>query len=99
MLPWLIAISLFWPLAALYLGGAAIHFEGGGGLRQAGGLLVSFTLFMVAWVLLRMAAEGPLGTILGLIAATLVACFLIPFLCKLCFRALGVRIARGAAHH
>ena len=98
MLAWLITISIFWPLAALYLGGTAIHFEGGGGVRHSGGLLLSFALFLGAWALLRMALQGLLGMVSGTVAATIAACILIPVLCKLSFRVVGVRIGPAAAH-
>ena len=42
MLAWLVPIAVFWSLAALYVGGAAINIEGGGGGRQTSGLLLLF---------------------------------------------------------
>jgi len=52
---WLIPISLFWILAAVYFGGFNISIVGGSGFRQVLGLLVTYLLFLVAWGLLRWA--------------------------------------------
>src|SRR5437660_3324707 len=46
-------ISLFWILAAVYLGGWAVELHGGKGLTQVLGLLLSFILWIVAWRLLH----------------------------------------------
>ena len=46
MVAWLVPISVFWSLAALYVGGAAINIEGGGGGRQTLGLLLLFASYL-----------------------------------------------------
>ena len=100
MLPWLIPVALFWTLAALYLGGAAIHIEGGGGGRQIGGLVLHFAAYLVVYALLRTVLSGPVGPIFGgVVVPIVVTSALLPFLAKLAFRVVGVRItsAEGGA--
>ena len=102
MLPWLIPISLFWTLAALYLGGAKINIEGGGGGRQMSGLLLLFTAFLVIYGVFRMILGGPVGpTLGGVVLPVLAATISLPFVAKLTFRVVGVRItaaSSGEAH-
>ena len=100
MVPWLIPIALFWILAALYLGGTAIHIEGGGGGRQIGGLLLHFAAYVGVYALLRAVLSGPVGPILGgVVVPIVVTSSLLPLLAKLAFRVMGVRItsAEGGA--
>lgn len=101
MIPWVIAISLFWMGAALYLGGLDIRIEGGGGVRQALGLIDSFVLFLVVWWLLRQALGG-LGPILGgILLPSAIAALLLPVVTRIGFRLLGVRVGGdgGATEH
>ena len=102
MLPWLIPVALFWTLAALYLGGASISFEGGGGGRQLSGLFLLFVSFLVLYGVLRMILGGLLGPAMGgIVIPVVIASVTIPFLAKLAFKVAGVRITRvrpGAAH-
>ena len=58
-------IALFWTLAAMYLGGAAIHIDGGGGGRQIGGLLLHFVAYLVVYAILRAVLSGLLGPAFG----------------------------------
>ncbi len=93
MVPWLIPVALFWTLAALYLGGAAIHIEGGGGGRQVGGLLLHFAAYLAVYALLRAVLSGPVGPIFGgVVVPIVVTSSLLPLLAKLTFRVVGVRI-------
>ena len=93
MVPWLIPIALFWTLAALYLGGAAIHIEGGGGGRQIGGLLLNFVAYVGVYALLRAILLGPVGPIFGgVVVPIVVTSCLLPLLAKLTFRVVGVHI-------
>lgn len=96
MLAWLVPISLFWVMAALYLGGMNIRIEGGGGLKQLLGLFVTFALFLVVYGLLRMALGGPLGAVLGgVVLPALLSVLLLPLTARLGFRVAGVRISHG----
>lgn len=96
MVEWLAPIALFWTMAATYLGGFRLSIEGGGGLRQTGGLLFTFVLYLVAWFALRAVLRGVVGTVPAVVLACLVATLLLPILARVGFRILGVRIATAA---
>jgi len=96
---WLPAMALFPILAALYLGGAAIHIEGGGGGRQIAGLLLHYAAFMGAFTVVRLVMLTFLGPVLSVALAMVGAAILLPLLAQLMFRVVGVRItsAEGAS--
>lgn len=98
---WLVPVVVFWMVGAMYLGGAPIRIEGGGGVRQLGGLAVSFVLFLAAWWGLRALVATVAGPILAIALAALAAAILIPLVCKVGFLLLGVKIVsdRGHGHH
>jgi hypothetical protein len=97
MVEWLVPISLFWTLSALYLGGFAIHIEDRGALRQVVALLLMFVFYLVVFWAVRTGLGGAMPAIPAVIVASLVAGVLIPLLARVAFRAFGVRIS-GAAH-
>lgn len=102
MVPWLISIGLFWPLAALYLGGMQVEIEGGGGVRQILGLLATFLLYVAVWVLLRSLLGGLGPAVGGVLVPTAIAVLSLPLLARLGFLLLGVKVRRGEetpAHH
>ena len=92
MIVWLPAMALFPILAALYLGGAAIHIEGGGGGRQIAGLLLHYAAFMGAFAAVRLVILSFLGPVLSVALAMVGAAILLPLLARLMFRVVGVRI-------
>jgi len=93
LVAWLIPIALFWPLAAMYLGGAPITLDGGGGVRQTGGLILHFALYVGAYALLRALLSGPIGPVLGgIVVPIVVVSALLPILGRLAFRVVGTRI-------
>ncbi len=100
---WLVPLALFWPLTALYLGGAPIRIDGGGGVRQLAGLLLHFALFLGAWLGVRTVLSAVAsGALLTVVVPALVVVILLPLLARVAFRAVGVRIrpdedAAGAA--
>ncbi|HSR41019.1 MAG TPA: hypothetical protein VLL48_02575 [Longimicrobiales bacterium] len=100
LVEWLVPVATFWTLAAMYLGGAPIRIEGGGGVRQIGGLLVSFALFLGVFATVRALVSGALGVPVTVVAAVVAASLLLPLLCRVGFRLLGVRIsgAGGGGH-
>ena len=102
MVAWLVPIALFWPLAALYVGGAAIKIEGGGGGRQLLGLLLLFTSYLGVYALCRMFLTGFAGAALGgIVFPVLIASIAIPTLTKVMFKLVGVSVTRvnpGATH-
>ncbi|MDT8370043.1 MAG: hypothetical protein RQ745_12620 [Longimicrobiales bacterium] len=90
---WLIPLALFWPLAALYLGGARIRIEGGGGVHQLSGLLLSFLLFLGIWLGARVLMSAVAsGVVLTLILPALLVVVLLPRMTRVAFRLVGVRI-------
>ena len=92
MVEWLAPISLYWTMAALYLGGFPINIEGGGGGRHTLGVFITFALFLVVWFVARMVLRGPVGTVGAVISACLIATVLLPLLARGAFAVLGVRI-------
>lgn len=94
LVTWLVPIAVFWPLAAMYLGGAPITLEGDGAVRQTVGLLLHFGLYLGAYALLGTLLSGPVGPVLGgIVVPVVVASALLPLLGRLAFRAVGTRIA------
>jgi hypothetical protein len=89
---WLPAIAFYWTLAALYLGGAAIHIEGGGGGRQLLGLFLHFGVFLLIFAVARALLGAVLPAALGVGLGVVVAAALLPITAKLTFRLVGVRI-------
>lgn len=98
MIAWIVPVSLFWLVAALYLGGFDLEIEGGGGVRQFLGLILSFVLFVVVFRVLGMVLSGPLGFGFGAIALPAVlSVALLPIVTRLGFLPLGVKIRKGRA--
>jgi hypothetical protein len=92
MVEWLVPFSLFWTMAALYLGGFPIHIAGSSGLKQFLGLLLTFALYVVVWWAVRTGLSSALPPIFAVIVAALVATVLLPVLSCVAFRVLGIRI-------
>jgi hypothetical protein len=99
MIAWLVPVSMFWLVAALYLGGFNLEIEGGGGLRQFVGLLVSFVLFVVVFRVLGMALGG-VGPWLGrIVLPAVLSVALLPIITRAGFSPVGVKIRKGHAGH
>ncbi len=96
MIEWLPAVALYWTLAALYLGGAAIDIEGGGAGRQIAGILLHFVAFIVVFGLAKFLLQGMAGLALGVALGLVVAAILLPITAKLTFRLVGVRITSSS---
>lgn len=96
MVMWLIPISLFWILDALYLGGAEINIEGGGGVRQLSGLFIHFVAYLIVYAVARMLLVGIAGAAFSIVFAVIIAASLLPLLARLSFRVAGVRITSAA---
>jgi hypothetical protein len=93
---WLVPAGLYWPVAALYLGGIA-ELKGGTPFRQVIGLVAGFILFMLLWWGLGklLVSIGPvLGGVIIPLAISVVAT---PWILRLGYRGLGIRIEREAA--
>ena len=99
---WLVPICGFLLVGSMYLGGAPIRFRGGGGVRQTLGLLLSFAAFLTVAVLLRGLLDGVMHTFFAVLLSTIAALLLLPVVCRVGFRVMGVRIERveeGARAH
>ncbi len=92
MLEWLVPSSLFWPIAAIILGGSPLEFRGGGMVRHSIGLLITYGLFLVIWWVARAALRGPLGATAAMLAATAITSVLLPLTSRVAYRLIGVRI-------
>ena len=96
MLAWLVPIAVFWSLAALYVGGAAINIEGGGGGRQTSGLLLLFASYLGVYTVAGMALTGIAGTAFGgIVFPVLIASISIPLLTRVTFKLVGVSVSRA----
>jgi len=96
VLAWLVPIAVFWSLAALYVGGAAINIEGGGGGRQTLGLLLLFASYLGVYTVSGMALTGVAGAAFGgIVFPVLIASILIPLLTRVTFRLVGVSVSRA----
>jgi hypothetical protein len=95
MLEWLIPVSLFWILAAVFLGALPVNLVGGSGLQQILGLLLLYVLYLAVWgVLHRLLGDGvPVRVIVPTVVATL----LFPLLAKVAFAIVRVRMERAKA--
>lgn len=99
---WLVPICAFLIAAPMYYGGMPIRFEGGGGVRQSGGLLLSFAAYLAAAVLLRGLLEGAMPLFFAVLLSTIAALLLVPAISRVAFRIFGVRIVpseEGEAAH
>lgn len=94
MLEWLGPVLLFWMIAALYFGGMAVDIKGGSGFRQVLGLFLTYALFLVVWGVLRALVGRAMGTVPGLLVATVVAILGLPIEARLGFRLVGARVER-----
>jgi len=98
MVVWLVPVSMFWLVAALYLGGFNIDIQGGGGVRQFLGLMLSFVLFLVVYAVLGMVLGG-VGPAIGVIVLpSILTVALLPMITKLAFMPVGVKITKGSGH-
>lgn len=95
MVEWLVPIGGFWTLAALYLGGFRLDIEDGPGIRNLGGLLLSFALFLVIWWAIRTGAGTALPAIPAILIASVAVLLLLPLITRIGFRVMGLRIQRA----
>ena len=96
MVEWLVPVTLFWALSAIYFGGGHVRIEGGT-FGQFIGLLDTFVLYLVVWWVVRLLARG-VGVIPSVLLATAAASLLLPVLAKVGFRIWGVRLKKATAH-
>ena len=98
MLDWLIPSSLFWIVAAVYLGALSVLLVGGTGARQVLGLVLTFVLYLALWGVVRWVL-GRIGEgfILQTLLPTVIVLAAFPLLVRAGFGALGVRVERARA--
>lgn len=94
---WLVPICAFLVAAPMYYGGMAIRIEGGGGVRQTGGLMVSFAAYLAAAILLQGLLEGVMSAFFAVLISTIVALLLVPLISRVGFRVFGVKVERAPA--
>lgn len=99
MIYWLLPVALYWPLAAMYVGGAPVRIEGGGGLQQILGVLLAFVLSVLLWRLSRSFLDGLTVNFVAILVSTVATAALIPLLCKLSLRLFGVRVVPAEGDH
>jgi hypothetical protein len=93
---WLVPLTLFWFVVAIYFGGIDMEVSGGSGLMQFIGLLLSYVLFIVVWrVVYRL--TGP-DTVMGHVKATVASLLLLPVAVMIGFRVVGGKVHRAAGH-
>ena len=96
MLAWLVPIAVFWSLAALYVGGAAINIEGGGGGRQTLGLLLLFASYLGVYTICGLFLTSVAGSAFGgIVFPVLIASISIPLLTRVMFKLAGVSVSRA----
>ena len=96
MLAWHVPIAVFWSLAALYVGGAAINIEGGGGGRQTLGLLLLFASCLGVYTICGLALTCVAGAAFGgIVFPVLIASISIPLLTRVMFKLVGVSVSRA----
>ncbi len=99
MLEWLIPVSAYWTVSALYLGGMGVDLRGGNGLKQVLGLLGGMVLFVVVWGVLRLVLGGFMGFIGRAAIPTVVTILLLPWIMRAVYLPLGVRLEKVAGEH
>lgn len=96
---WLLPVALYWPLAAMYVGGAPVRIEGGGGVRQILGVLLAFVLSVYFWRLSRSFLDDVTINFAAILIGTVVTAALIPLFCKLSLRLFGIRLVPADGTH
>jgi hypothetical protein len=93
---WLVPITLFWAVSALFFGGFQYDVTGGSGGRQFLGVIFSYALFLVVWGVMH--AFVMVDSALGIVVASAVAALAYPIEVRLGFLLVGAHVRRGTAH-
>lgn len=99
LIDWLLAICIFWLMAAVFFGGLYDAETGSPG-RQVLGLLLNFVVFLGIFAVLRLALgglggeSGFLRTVWGTIVPTALPTMLLGRIGKVVFRLAGVTMTR-----
>ncbi len=101
MIDWIVPISLFWLMAAVFFGGL-YDAEEGTSARQALGLLLTFAAYLGLFAVLRLVLGGFMGPLGRVILPTVIPTMALGRLGKIVFKLVGVRLTRipfGAGAH
>ncbi len=94
MVEWLVPISLFWVMAAIFFGGMYDAEEGSSGGRQFLGLLLIFAVYVGIFGVLRMALGDFMGPLGRFIIPTALPTMLLGRIGKIVFGIVGVKMHR-----
>jgi hypothetical protein len=96
---WLIPVSLFWSVAAVWVGGI-LEVKGGNGVRQILGLLVSYPLYLGLWWVVSTSLRGFAGALMGgVILPAVITSLTMPLVLGIGYRVLGMRLTRQQPAH
>lgn len=101
MVEWVVPISIFWLMGAVFFGGM-YDAENGSGLQQVLGLLLMFAVFLLLFWILRMVLGGFMGPVGRIILPTVIPAMLMGRLGQIVFKLVGVNMKRvifGAETH
>ncbi len=101
MVEWLIPISVYWVMAAVFFGGM-YDADNGSGVQQMLGLLLTFAVFLLSFWVLRLALGGFMGPLGRIILPTVIPAMLTGRLGQIVFKLVGVNMKRvifGADAH
>ena len=99
MVYWLIPICFFALFGSIFLGGTSIEPQGGTGLRQVLGLLVSAAIHVALWNVLRIALATFLPDTASLAFATLLSIPGVLVAAWIGFIIFGVKLGKAAPVH
>jgi hypothetical protein len=93
---WLVPVTLFFGVSALFFGGFQYDIKGGTGFRQFVGVILTFALFLVVWGVMHHFVMP--DSVLGVIIASVVAALAYPIEARLGFMLVGGQVRRAEAH-
>jgi hypothetical protein len=97
-LVWILPVGLFWPIAAIHLGGLFALEGNPKPLKELLGLVLGFVIALVVWWGLTKAL-APIGPALGaILLPTGLMLAALQFILMIGFRLVGLRLVRSTAH-
>jgi hypothetical protein len=93
---WLVPVTLFWAVGALFFGGFQYDVRGGTGFRQFVGVILTYVLFIVVWGAMHRFVMPDSG--LGIVIACVVAALAFPIEVRVGFMLVGAHVRRAEAH-
>ena len=101
MVEWVIPISVYWVLGAVFFGGI-YDAENGSGIQQVIGLLLTFAVFLLLFWVLRLALGNFMGPLGRIILPSVIPAMLLGRIGQVVFKLVGVNMKRvmfGAEAH